>query len=727
MQSSEFLSTIWGDIPGFVLTQPKTQHDGHWVQWPGEVPSPEQFYSPVVFTTKHRSGADVDAKCQVIYVDADKTNLNDFFLEPSITVETSPGSWHLYWLLDSPVSLGEAAALSQAVGRAHNMEPSAGISAKLLRVPGTVNDSSEKIKESGEPFTVTATSVGTIYSYQDLAAIYPPEKPKELPKVELDVPAEPMSTWELEERVPGAPSRLFDLMTWDPTDHPDDDRSSRLFELLNLLLEEGFTPEEAAALAWGAKLSSKYREQGRSFQDMWRFDVVKAVQNQLAQTQAEESGEALVPVEYTHSSTELLTLDERKFVEGHRTFIDDWVDDAYEVLHPKTPRQYFVANSMNLLSLCLAPYFGLYADDGYEMLTNWILNLGSQNSGKTSALSHERKYIRAVDALFDSRIDTGSSFSAPGLIKALKDKHNESSLVHADEAAATFRSWQQEAYNGARQLLMQLYNNGWLPKHLLSSKDTGNTEDVFVYLGVYLMGTFEATTAAMTQDLIADGMTARFIPVLAGALEQDLDDKYLYRTRKADRGEKDTTPDQKKEQFARDMQRLVKWSQKVNDETGVLTLEMTEEAHERYAHFSWALDQDARRHRNPDVAGAHARRLPMNVAKVATLLAAERYSDVVELSDLLVVMYHGQTWWENVLTVIDAVSDNEYTRMLNATHKWLIVQGGKVLTKTLFGKSPLSSLPPKDVDDHLRGLEQRGIIKTWKLGTTKYIELADRE
>lgn len=729
MKQADFFETVWGEQSGHAVTQPKTAHDGNWRSPQDTSKTTDQFFSPVVFSEKHRAGTDTAATCQVLYLDADRSNLDNFWSEPSIKVETSPGSFHIYFVLDSPVSMAEASTLSQRIARKHKMEASAGISAKLLRVPGTLNDSSEKVKDSGEPFLVTAESTGLVYSYADLAAEYPatPDEPKAVERADLDAPAEFPSTWDLEDRLPGYGSRLYHLLNeWDPeTVGPDEanKRSERRYEAINLLLEfeddKGtFTPEEVTALVWDSKLADKFRDQGRTIQDMWRFDVLKAIANQAAKDDPEVEAEPVVIHEI-----DLLSDDERAFVKGARTFIDEWTEDAYLAVHKKTPMQYLQYNALALLSCMLSPHFAGWRDAGKtQMLNLYLLNVGSQNSGKTEALNHMLHYVRVYDSTYDTHIDTGSSFTSSGLIKALRDRDGEAAFLHADEAAGIFKSWQQEAFSGAKELLLQLFTTPWLPKHLLAGKDAGNSENVRTYFSAYFMGTPRETFSAMTRNMLTDGTTARFIPIMAEAAKQEKDDKLPYRTRPGDETEF-TDPDEKPREFGLRIQQLIKWAEKVNPEPGALRLPFTDEALARYTEFAWHLDLAARGHRDEEAAAAHARRLPVNVWKISALLAAERYSDWIEVSDLLTALKFGEMSWGWMLRVLDEVADSEFTRLITDVHRWLLSRGNKVRSTVVFAKSPLSPLAPKESIDVLNGMAARGIIKPFSYGSSTYVEL----
>lgn len=720
MQQSDFLELVFGDQQGYVVTQPRAAHHGVWRKWPSTFTTDDQYFSPIVYSGEQRTKDDTAATSLVIYVDADRTDLDEFFTwTPSIRVTTSEGSHHLYWVLDAPVPMKDAAALSQRIGRAHKMEPSAGIAAKLLRLPGTLNTSSEKIQGS-DAFPVTAESTGLIYSYAELSAGYPEDGHDfDLVRPDLGMPDTWPNHFDVLDRVDGQ-SRL-NLLLEAEFNTEDIDWSNKRYEALNLALEDGFSPAEATVLVWNSPLSDSKREQG--IEHVWKYDTSKAVANQAAK----DDPTLAVPVDAPTDIPPLLAENEKAYVSGTRTFVDSWADAAYDIVHRKTPRQYLEMGAFSLYSALLSAHVGGWMPKGEVQLVNlYVLNAGSQNTSKSQSMNYQMKFLRHWDDTTGSTIDTGSTFTFSGLIKGLREKDNQAAFLHTDEAALIFKQWQTEAFSGAKDLFLQLYTTPWLPKHLLAGKDAGNTETVRVYFSATFAGTPDETFSAMSKKMLRDGTTARMLPVMANTVEQEFEDKLAYSGNKGD-DEDEVTEDTRYADFAETMSRLIRWTQRTNSDPGMFRLAFTPDAKLRHAQFGWDLEMQARAHKDPDAANAHARRLGVNVWKLACLIAVERYSDWIEMSDLAHALAYGERAWGWMLEVLERVADNEYTRLLDETQKWLITRGGKAPSTLLFAKSPLSTLAPKEAIDAINGLSARGIIKPWINGSSRSIELIAKD
>jgi hypothetical protein len=224
------------------------------------------YFSPIVYSEPKRAGDDPLATCRVIYADADTFQPEDFRLAPTYAVETSAGHWHCYWLLDQFYSQAEVARVSSKLPKAHGIDASSGIPTKLLRVPGSVNT------KYAMPFTVEIRSEGDTYTLEELDAAYADILTgKELSRAEMEVPVHLPNTFDLMDRIPEN-TRVAFLLLWDKNDQVGEEaekRSERRWECLRLLLEEGFTPAEAAALVWASPPSDRDWETIHKIKGIW--------------------------------------------------------------------------------------------------------------------------------------------------------------------------------------------------------------------------------------------------------------------------------------------------------------------------------------------------------------------------------------------------------------------------------------------------------------------------
>jgi hypothetical protein len=75
----------------------------------------------------------------VIDADHDKGKGGSLIARPSLTIETSPGNFHHWYLLARPVSAAEAKAIGDAIRAATGADQATGVVTQCYRVPGTPN------------------------------------------------------------------------------------------------------------------------------------------------------------------------------------------------------------------------------------------------------------------------------------------------------------------------------------------------------------------------------------------------------------------------------------------------------------------------------------------------------------------------------------------------------------------------------------------------------------
>ncbi|SNS41348.1 AAA domain-containing protein [Micrococcales bacterium KH10] len=177
------LDTIFGDQTGYVCFT--TSHEmgsgkpdeDRFFEWPksreaintwlGMRHDEDVWFSPLVYTEERRTADNVKS-CQVVYADADAVQPSEFHVTPTITVESSPGRWHAYWLL-STTDAATAQDLSKRVQQAHDMEASSSGRAKLLRWPGSTNLK----RETPAKVELRAHETDLVYTPWEFAKAYP--------------------------------------------------------------------------------------------------------------------------------------------------------------------------------------------------------------------------------------------------------------------------------------------------------------------------------------------------------------------------------------------------------------------------------------------------------------------------------------------------------------------------------------------------------------------------
>lgn len=107
-------------------------------------------------------------RVRAIFADFDGTALPDAFpIEPHVIVESSPGKWHVYWLVDG-LAVAQFKPLQQAIAARFNSDPSVCNPSRVMRLPGFVH-------HKGEPFRtrIVHESGGVPYAPERAIAAFP--------------------------------------------------------------------------------------------------------------------------------------------------------------------------------------------------------------------------------------------------------------------------------------------------------------------------------------------------------------------------------------------------------------------------------------------------------------------------------------------------------------------------------------------------------------------------
>jgi hypothetical protein len=121
---------------------------------------------------RHRTKKMVTA-ARAVFMDADDPQaapLSDFPLVPSLIVNSSPGKYHYYWLIDGMTDDLETWNLVQrGLIAKYNGDDNAKDLTRVLRLPGY-----NHLKDPTAPFKVTAAGKGQRYSWGELVEAFPP-------------------------------------------------------------------------------------------------------------------------------------------------------------------------------------------------------------------------------------------------------------------------------------------------------------------------------------------------------------------------------------------------------------------------------------------------------------------------------------------------------------------------------------------------------------------------
>ena len=180
----DFLEAVYGGASGWVDIVNRDPDTGKidsemWRHWPTDkayiskyckLRADEDTYCSVaLFSDKQRTKDDLGALAHAVWADADTCDPSNFRAVPSIIVNTSPGRWHCWWVLEEPVKALDASMTAQRIAYAHRSQGCdlGWAASKILRVPGTTN-----AKDASQRHEVTAEYTGVLYTLAELDALY---------------------------------------------------------------------------------------------------------------------------------------------------------------------------------------------------------------------------------------------------------------------------------------------------------------------------------------------------------------------------------------------------------------------------------------------------------------------------------------------------------------------------------------------------------------------------
>ena len=667
------------------------------------------YFSVAAFSEPVRSANDERATSRVVYADADGFEPGDFRLAPSIRVQTSPGNYHAYWVLDRPYGQHEVSEVARKISKAHNLDPSSGIPTKLLRVPGTVNT------KYSEPYNVTYTSTDDTYTLEEIAAAYG-DVEVNLPTLtpDADMPDSLPDWFDVMGRIPHN-ERINDLLEWDKatSDEPHM-RSERRYELCRLLIEVGMSPEDALVAVWQSALADHYREQNRGIADCWKFDVLPALAK-------EPPAYELEPVHAGTFSlgTDFISQEETEWVFSSPSFVDRWEEINYEALHPKTPSQYIRINGYTLLAAIFGNVCAVMPPSvSRAVFTNlYVVNSGETTSGKSEALFFLKRYIKAFEKHVGYDIIVGSNATAEGMIKALKTYNKRSAVITTEEVSGKFRQWQNSSSMAhAREAELEIYDN-YLPKNLRAGEGAGNTENVHVAFTQYMMGVDSEIESILDRGFLRSGYLPRCV-IVKGTRSQ-FDDAELLDIPQGD-PDKVQDVDPLPEKWAEDFLTTIR-KQTSGREGKLRVMQFEDDAWARFLVFRAELLKFAEASEDPDVVRPMAIRFALSCQKMMALLAFERRAETVELLDVLHVLQDAQLWWGWAMQMIQSVQDSAFARLQEDVLDWLRTCGGRARLSAFHTK--FASLPMRERADALDSLRGRNVLRQIK--TDKGIDMLE--
>ena len=666
MEFSEFFNLIYGDSHGFISLNSIDEDNGtlsveRWIELPKEqrfrdkyalLRHDEDLYlSVAVFSEQARSKDDPFSVTRCVWADADTCAPENFRLKPSLIVETSPGRWHCWWILDTEYAAALTEVTSHRISLAHAKQgcDKGFTRTKLLRVPGTTNT-------KGEPFTVTATDTGARYTLAELEAAYA-DVSLEFQTENLGAVPDQVTADELLDLESLLDSNgLGDLYLRKP--EPGQSWSDRAYRLQLDCFRLGMNPTQvftvavhAACNKFDPSAAGEATQTGAVIPN--RRNPEAAVWAQVQQAYTEFLQEEDVEVDdapSTFTGGSFLTMEERRFVADNPCWIDkytDWAMDRSPDGVPDYQRTLaFMLLSMSFGDRVFLPLYG-------RMFTNiWVMIAGlSTLDKKTTAMNYMLGVLHKVEDLAGETIDIGTDATPEALISLLGKRDKEASLLYTDEVYDFFDELYTKNYRSGTIGNFTKIFGGEVPVVHRTTKDAGNKNRARTSFGFLGVGVKDRIAKVLHRDSFESGFLLRTTWTVADERRYKKGDSDLMFTEAAADGTYDADMGamaldiyERRERYSRD------------NPTAMMA---SNEALARLNLFSHELHVASAQAQDPVLEGGMDR-LRDNVVKSAALLAAYDRAPEIDLYHVLVAIRQGEVWFKGIVQMLNAVSTSAF-------------------------------------------------------------------
>lgn len=712
---ADIFDLAYGDAQGYaaIITDLDTEHPSHrWLEWPREAnfmrryaalrADEDVYFTTTLYDHEERRTSEHTTVGQVVYADADTCHPSKFRLAPSAVVETSPGKYHAYWRMTTPLPAATLVELSRLIATAHRADgcDAGWIMTKILRVPGTTNNKHEEPYRIGEP-----VFNGREYTEEDIREAYKDVVLSEQSVVDVGTEPEDLpDIFTLAERIP---EESWDLYATTPPEGAQ--WHKRLWRLKKDLFREGFTREEVYVVAKNAKCN-KWARDGRP--EMLWPQVVKcslefdqdAVPEEISSTVADKQTRKRKVEKF-----ELLSEEERNAVLDNPTFIDEYADWCMS-RSPQSARKYHETMAYILLSSVYGAWGYIAPRYGRQTLNLWALILGpTTNTRKSTSIHRFNEVLHAWEKRNQEVIDIGGDFTVEGLNTLLNERPDKVTFAWRDEFHGFLQEIMQKSFlAGTKQAMTALYDGRLSPKWRAADKKQAaegkpeHKEVVFNFVGV---GIPEEVAGELTAKDIQSGFLPRFLFCVGDPRPWSPEDEVVQQAEDPtvfSRKRTDPAVERFIAQFARGQAR---WG---GDRENFITL--SEEANERLT--QWHIDT-ARKTRELDMFDLlhpGRERMGYSIWRAAALLSMHLGEDEISELTLLHVIKQSEDWFTDLVRMANAVSDTEFAGIADQIEAY-IIEGEDYRRSLTSVYKKFKDKRKVAVDEYLDNLVAQGRIK----------------
>lgn len=738
MDTIEFLKTVFGESEGFLFLSSKEASTDTEItihkpfKYPDSLSTVRKYvdmrtdidfyFSPMLYSVPMRRQSSVSVT-PVVYCDTDRFPVDQFLIPPSINIQTSEGRHASLWLLDSPDYSPEAvSAAARAIALTHayseggvqmGTDPGGWDLTQLLRMPNSMNLKYEvKGKYPGydKPYPVFVeedTSTFMVYSLKDITDAYDPDKLPAMPeRVSADMP-DLDSLPSMSDVLRKVTSSRNLSALYEKKAGGNEDRSQVLYHFICECLRSGFTPEETFAAAWHAG-SNKYRIDGRPRDDLWNYDMRKALADPTNRPRATLEDDADDSYRHPVDAGISTAVDFALLRDGEfetRTFVNEYVEWASS--KTDAPSSYHRASALTILS-CLLGEWGVAAPKYGDLnLGLSFVVMGETTETRKSTTRRLMKDVLRACQDDDHQYIVTSDATEEALIDVLSERPHMTSLYDRDEAQKLISDVKggKGYMKGFLETLNELYD-GHARGRLRTTKQTKEAPVVFIQ---YLMGIRSQIQENLELSDFESGWGPRNIYVRGETPPRSRENSMLEQQNEFD-VEYRVDP-----VFEKLVAKLIrtrnKWEgQCKGDRERPIKLFFEPDAWERMASLEWDLLEFFADHPRIETLRPCMQRLFTNAMKVATLLAMAEGRHRVGMQDVINVRSYAAQWVEDLLIMVEGVNQSMYARDLGRLMQFIVTRGGSVTSATALQWANDNGKDLKEYQDMVKALEARGEI-----------------
>lgn len=726
--------------PGGIYSNSDGPTQTHFFAWPSQREdlvafclhnSDKDVYTvPALFRSRgSRKGHNISHQW-VAYADADSLPLTKVKTEPTMSVETSEGHHHLFWVTetDDPKQLVD---ISRAIATQHKddgCDPGGWDAGQLLRVPGTSNN-----KPGRNRWLIPQPKMGPTYTLKALTGVYPPYSTQDRPSVASEMP--PRSEWYYSAKSIRESAEVFrsspdvhDLYISDL--RPDQDRSKTLWLLLSKLSRLNVSRLTAMHIAWDAKCN-KFKIEGRPEADLWK-ELCKAfdhpenqpVRNSFSDMsfrktvdKSDENPEKKLA--RFAESVSIMRPDERDQVPTD-TFIDRY--ERWASTRTDAPTCYHRAGAGTILSSVFGE-FGKCPTKFDTNLTLWYFILGPTTTArKTTSMN------MWVDFLSDLSGDDfpyiiGSDVTSEALSVLLPERNGRTSVFYRDEAHGLLWEQAKKRYlAGVREHMTELFSGrvrlalrvGNIKEN--EERELGVIRTNFV---MFLCGTLEQVSGALTIEDYQSGHMARFL--VAEADPPPLTEESMY-TEQFDGQSLDQ--DMMRQGLLNDIAAARTFWMTVAAPGETVIIPFRDDAWRRLQKAKYELHKAAEEHELAEVLLPTTTRMGDSMMKTAILLAMADREKQVSMPHLLKAMNLTEEWYRATARVAGKILHSEWAARQNEILMAIQSRREGVTEQDIYARFR-SKMHEKEIESALHVLSKAGEIhRVLERGRVRFVPIA---